>query len=137
MAARTKARKRAVELLYEAEQRGLNIGDLLDRRLESPTTQHPLPEYTATLVRGAFFRWTEIAEALSTYSQGWPVERMPAVDRAVLRLGTWEVVWNEDVPDVVAIAEAVQLVQTMSTDESPQFVNGLLSRISAVKLTLV
>lgn len=137
MAARTKARKRAVELLYEAEQRGVNIGDLLHQRLESPTTQHPLPEYTATLVSGVLSHWVEIAEVLGTYSQGWPVERMPAVDRAVLRLGTWEVVWNDEVPDVVAIAEAVDLVQAMSTDESPKFVNGLLARISTVKVTLV
>ncbi|HKJ11894.1 MAG TPA: transcription antitermination factor NusB [Ornithinimicrobium sp.] len=137
MAARTKARKRAVELLYEAEQRGLNIGELLRQRLENPSTQHPLPDYTATLVNGVLSRWAEIAEVLSTYSQGWPVERMPAVDRAVLRLGTWEVVWNDEVPDVVAIAEAVDLVQAMSTDESPKFVNGLLARISTVKVTLV
>lgn len=136
MAARSKARKRALELLYEADQRGLNIGELLEQRLESPSTQHPLPEYTATLVRGVLAHWTEISDVLNTYSQGWPVERMPAVDRAALRLGTWEVVWNEEVPDVVAIAEAVELVQAMSTDESPKFVNGMLARISTVKMTL-
>jgi N utilization substance protein B len=136
VAARSKARKRALELLYEADQRGLNIGELLEQRLEAPTTQHPLPEYTATLVRGVLTHWTEISDVLNTYSQGWPVERMPAVDRAALRLGTWEVVWNEEVPDVVAIAEAVELVQAMSTDESPKFVNGMLARISTVKMTL-
>ncbi len=137
MAARSKARKRAVELLFEAEQRGLNVGELLEQRLETPTTQHPLPDYTATLVRGVLQRWGEIDEVLSTYSHGWPLERMPAVDRAMLRLATWEIVWNDDVPDPVAIAEAVDLVQGMSTDESPTFVNGLLARISTVKPTLV
>ncbi|MGB3761954.1 MAG: transcription antitermination factor NusB [Ornithinimicrobium sp.] len=137
MAARSKARKRALELLFEAEQRSLNVGDLLDQRLAAPTTQHPLPDYTAELVRGVLERWAEIDEVLTTYSHGWSLERMPSVDRAVLRLGTWEIVWNDDVPDAVAIAEAVALVQGMSTDESPKFVNGMLARISSVKPTLV
>lgn len=137
MAARTKARKRALELLFEAEQRSLNVGDLLEQRLAVPTTQHPLPDYTAELIRGVLQRWSEIDEALTTYSHGWPLERMPSVDRAVLRLGTWEIVWNDDVPDAVAIAEAVVMVQGMSTDESPKFVNGMLARISSVKPTLV
>ncbi|MGC1206459.1 MAG: transcription antitermination factor NusB [Ornithinimicrobium sp.] len=137
MAARSKARKRALELLFEAEQRSLNVGDLLEQRLAVPTTQHPLPDYTAELIRGVLERWSEIDEVLTTYSHGWPLERMPSVDRAVLRLGTWEIVWNDDVPDAVAIAEAVVLVQGMSTDESPKFVNGMLARISSVKPTLV
>lgn len=137
MAARSKARKRALELLFEAEQRSLNVGDLLEQRLAVPTTQHPLPDYTAELIRGVLQRWSEIDEVLTTYSHGWPLERMPSVDRAVLRLGTWEIVWNDDVPDAVAIAEAVVLVQGMSTDESPKFVNGMLARISSVKPTLV
>jgi N utilization substance protein B len=137
VAARTKARKRALELLFEAEQRGVNAEQLLEERLAAPTTQHPLPQYTAELVRGVVRHWTEIDEVLSTYSQGWPLERMPAVDRALLRLGTWEVVWNDEVPDPVAIAEAVELATTLSTDESPKFVNGLLARVSEVKETLV
>ncbi len=137
MAARSKARKRALELLFEAEQRSLNVGDLLEQRLAAPTTQHPLPVYTAELIRGVLERWSEIDEVLTTYSHGWSLARMPSVDRAVLRLGTWEIVWNDDVPDAVAIAEAVELVQGMSTDESPKFVNGMLARISSVKPTLV
>ncbi len=137
MAARSKARKRALELLFEAEQRSLNVGDLLEQRLAAPTTQHPLPDYTAELIRGVMQRWSEIDEVLTTYSHGWSLERMPSVDRAVLRLGTWEIVWNDHVPDAVAIAEAVDLVQGMSTDESPRFVNGMLARISSVKPTLV
>lgn len=137
MAARTKARKRALELLFESEQRGLNVADLLEQRLESPTTQHPLPDYTSTLVRGVIERWGVIDEALNTYSQGWTVDRMPAVDRALLRLGTWEIVWNDDVPDEVAISESVALAQGMSTDESPVFINGMLARISKVKVTLL
>ncbi|MGI8948856.1 MAG: transcription antitermination factor NusB [Ornithinimicrobium sp.] len=137
MAARTKARKRALELLFEADQRGLNLGLLLEDRITAPTTQHPLPDYTVTLVRGVLDRWSEINEVLTTYSMGWSLERMPAVDRAMLRLGTWEIVWNDEVPDVVAISEAVVLAQGMSTDESPRFVNGLLARVSEIKATLV
>ncbi len=137
MPARSKARKRALELLFEAEQRGLNIGDLLEQRVAVPTTQHPLPDYTVQLVRGVMERWNEINEVLTTYSHGWSLERMPSVDRAALRLGTWEIVWNDQVPDAVAIAEAVALVQGMSTDESPRFVNGLLARVAEIKPTLV
>lgn len=137
MAARTKARKRALELLFEAEQRGVNVGTLLEERVAAPTTQHPLPEYAVELVRGVLERWAVIDEALTTYSQGWSLDRMAAVDRAALRLGTWEIVWNDEVPDPVAISEAVSLVEAMSTDDSPKFVNGLLARIADVKPTLV
>ena len=137
MAARTKARKRALELLFEAEQRGVNVGDLLEQRLAAPTTQHPLPEYAVQLVRGVLAHWSEINETLTTYSQGWNLERMAAVDRAALRLGTWEIVWNDEVPDQVAISEAIALVESMSTDESPKFVNGMLGRVSEIKATLV
>ncbi|MFX0538786.1 transcription antitermination factor NusB [Ornithinimicrobium sp. Y1847] len=137
MAARTKARKRALELLFEAEQRGVNVGTLLEDRVAAPTTQHPLPDYTVQLVRGVLERWTTINETLTTYSQGWSLERMAAVDRAALRLGTWEIVWNDEVPDTVAISEAVGLVQDMSTDDSPKFVNGLLARVVDIKATLL
>ena len=137
MAARTRARKRALELLFEAEQRGVNVGDLLEQRLAAPTTQHPLPEYAVELVRGVLAHWGEINETLTTYSQGWSLERMAAVDRSVLRLATWEIVWNDEVPDMVAVAEAVELVGRMSTDDSPGFVNGLLARVVDVKPTLV
>ncbi|HET8599564.1 MAG TPA: transcription antitermination factor NusB [Segeticoccus sp.] len=137
MAARSKARRRALDLLFEAEQRGLNAETLLQERLAAPVTQVPLHDYTATLVRGVVQRWVSINELLSTYSQGWPLERMPSVDRAILRIGTWEVVYAEDVPDAVAISEAVALARALSTDESPGFVNGLLARLSEIKPTLV
>lgn len=136
MAARTRARKRALELLFEAEARELNVGQLLADRVATPTTQHPLPEYTVTLVEGVLAQWSAINEVLETYSQGWPLDRMPSVDRAVLRVATWEIVWNDEVPDPVAISEAVELVTGMSTDESPKFVNGLLQRVSDVKATI-
>ncbi len=137
MSARSKARKRALDLLYEAEQRGLNAETLLGQRLAEPAAQTPLPEYTVELVQGVVRKWTAINELLTTYSQGWTIERMPAVDRAVLRMGAFEVVYVDEVPDGVAIAEAVELARTLSTDESPGFVNGLLARLSEVKPTLV
>ncbi len=136
MSARTKARKRAVDLLFEAEQRGINARDLLADRLAKPVTEAPLNQYTADLVEGVVAHWTDINELLATYSQGWTVERMPSVDRAILRLGAYEVLYSQDVPEGVAIAEAVELAKTLSTDESPKFVNGLLARLAEVKPTL-
>jgi N utilization substance protein B len=136
VAARTKARKRAVDLLFEAEQRGLEPGALLEERLARPVTEAPLNEYTAHLVRGVVEHGHDIDELLATYSHGWTVERMPDVDRAILRIGTFEVVYADDVPDGVAISEAVDLATSLSTDESPGFVNGLLSRLAEVKSTL-
>jgi N utilization substance protein B len=136
VAARSKARKRAVDILFEAEQRGLNARDLLAERLAKPVTDAPLNQYTADLVEGVVSHWTDINELLSTYSQGWTIERMPSVDRAILRLGAYEVVYTEDVPDGVAISEAVELATSLSTDDSPKFVNGLLGRLAEVKPTL-
>jgi len=136
LAARTKARKRAVDLLFEAEQRGINARDLLAERLAKPVTEAPLNQYTADLVEGVVAHWTDINELLATYSQGWTVERMPSVDRAILRLGAFEVLYAQDVPEGVAIAEAVELAKTLSTDDSPKFVNGLLARLVEVKSTL-
>lgn len=137
MSARSKARKRALDLLFEADQRGLNAQDLLAERL-SGTVAGPTPnEYTIAVVEGVTSRWQEINDLLATYSQGWTIDRMPGVDRAILRIGAWEVVWNDEVPDAVAISEAVGLAKSLSTDESPSFVNGLLGRLVEVKPTLV
>lgn len=134
---RTKARRAALDLLFEAEQRGVNAVDLLEQRIAEPSGDIPPREYTDALVRGVVSRWHPINEALTTYSQGWPLERMPAVDRALLRVATFEVLYLDDVPDGVAISEAVALATDLSTDESPAFINGLLSRIAEVKATLV
>ena len=137
MAARSKARKRALDLLFEADQRGANAANLLADRLAHPGDGPPVGEYAVELVEGVVAHWAEITDLLTTYSHGWTVDRMPGVDRAILRLGTWEIVWNDDVPDNVAISEAVELARTLSTDESPSFVNGLLARVAEVKPTLV
>ena len=133
MAARTKARKRALDLLFEAEQRGVNAADLLRERLATPVTEAPLSEFTADLVMGVVEHWGQVDELISTYSQGWTLSRMPAVDRAILRLGAYEVLFSTDVPEPVAISEWVGLATELSTDDSPRFVNGLLARLLAVK----
>ncbi|MER7070107.1 transcription antitermination factor NusB [Terrabacter sp. NPDC000476] len=137
MAARTKARTRALDILFEADQRGLNAETLLDERLGDRESRAANNPYTAELVRGVVGHWNDINAALTDYSQGWTLERMPAVDRAILRLGAWEVLWNSEIPDAVAISEAVALATELSTDESPTFVNGLLGRIAEVKATIV
>jgi N utilization substance protein B len=137
VSARSKARKRALDLLFEAEQRGVNADLLLTERMARPATQHALNDYTVEIVRGVVAKWVEIDELLATYSQGWTVDRMPAVDRAILRIGAWEVVFSDAVPDGVAISEAVALATSLSTDDSPTFVNGLLARLAEVKPTLV
>ena len=130
---RSKARRSALDLLFEAEQRGRNVGDLLAERVDAPVTQAPLRDYTVAIVRGVVANWAQLDELLSMYSQAWPLERMPAVDRAILRIGAWEILHNDEVPDGVAVSEAVAIATAMSTDDSPAFVNGLLSRIAEVK----
>ena len=126
MAARSKARKRALDVLFEADQRGLDPMAVLAARIAEPGTEAALPQYAVELVEGVVDRRAEIDELLTTYARGWALERMPAVDRAALRLGAWELLWNDDVPDAVAVDEAVELVRALSTDDSPAFVNGLL-----------
>jgi N utilization substance protein B len=95
-----------------------------------------VPEYTVEIVEGVGAHLERIDELLATYAQGWSVDRMPGVDRALLRLSAWELLWNDDVPDAVAIDEAVELAHSLSTDESPAFVNGLLARLLEVKPTV-
>ncbi|MCZ2264309.1 transcription antitermination factor NusB [Isoptericola sp. QY 916] len=137
MGARTKARKRAVDILFEAEQRGIDPQVLVADRVIEPHTEAAVPQYTVDLVEGVAAHRERIDELLATYSQGWTVERMPAVDRALLRIGTWELLYNDDVPDAVAVDEAVDLARQLSTDDSPSFVNGLLGRLVDIKPTLL
>jgi N utilization substance protein B len=134
MPARTRARKRALDILFESELQGLTLGATLAHRLA--TGDPPLNDYTVALVEGVIAHRDRIDELLSTYSEGWSLERMPAVDRNLLRIGTFEVLYRDDVPDPVAISEAVALARELSTDESPSFVNGLLARIVAIKPSL-
>ena len=135
MGARSKARKRAVDLLFEADQRGLDAVALVAERL--PTAHPPISEYAVTIVEGVAAHRERIDELLATYAQGWTIDRMPGVDRIVLRIGAWELLFNDEVPDAVAIDEAVELARLLSTDESPAFVNGLLARLMEVKPSVV
>ena len=128
MSARSKARKRALDLIFAAEARGRTPGDFLDEQVAAG--ESPSNDYTVTLVRGVDERLARIDELISTYAEGWTLDRLPAVDRNVLRLGIFELLWVHEVPDSVAISEALNLVRELSTDESPAFVNGVLGHVA-------
>jgi transcription antitermination protein NusB len=134
MAARSKARKRALDLLFEAEVRGEPVLELMAER--SSAADPPVPEYAADLVRGVQEHREQIDSLLGAHARGWTLDRMPGVDRNVLRIGAYELLWREDVPDAVAISEAVALASELSTDDSGGFVNGLLGRLLELKPTL-
>jgi N utilization substance protein B len=134
MAARSKARKRALDILFECEVRGIPLGETLDERVIAG--EPPVNEYTVRLIRGVVEHQARIDELLSTYSQGWTLDRMPTVDRNALRLGVFEILYVDDVPDAVAVSEAMNLVRDLSTDESPAFVNGVLGNIVRDKAAL-
>jgi N utilization substance protein B len=131
VAARSKARKRALDVLFEAELRGLPVLGLLAERMS--LGEQPTPEYAAEIVRGVCAHRDEIDALMADNAVGWTLDRMPAVDRNVLRIGVWELLWADDVPDGVAISEAVALAQDLSTDGSPAFVNGLLAKVKQLK----
>jgi N utilization substance protein B len=135
MAARSKARKRALDVLYASELRGESPVSALDRSIADG--EGPTNDYTTVLVRGVEEHRARIDELLTAYAEGWTLQRMPAVDRNVLRLGVWELLYADDVPGPVAVAEAMALVTDLSTDESPQFVNGVLGSILRDKPSLV
>jgi transcription antitermination protein NusB len=131
MGARSKARKRAVDVLYAAALRDADPVTLLAERTEE--AEHPSPnDYAVTLVEGVVAHRERIDELLTEHAEGWTLDRMPFVDLAVLRLGVYELLWASDVPDPVAIDEAVQLAQSLSTDDSPRFVNGVLGRLATI-----
>jgi len=134
MAARSKARKRALDILFESDLRGLPTLELLSERQSLGDV--PVQPYAAELVRGVATHSERIDELISWNLVDWTLERMPAVDRNVLRIGVYELLWANDVPDGVAISEAVVLAQDLSTDNSASFVNGVLARIKAEKPAL-
>ncbi|MFD4672799.1 transcription antitermination factor NusB [Lentzea sp. NPDC058450] len=131
MGARSKARKRAVDFLYEADLLGTDPVTLLAERVGSPDVP-PVNDYTVSLVEGVTAHKSRIDDLISEHAEGWTLQRMPAVDRAVLRIGLYELLWAADVPDAVAIDEAVELAKGLSTDDSPRFVNGVLGRIAVI-----
>jgi len=131
--ARTKARKRALDVLFEADLRAGDPTATLRERLAQ--SDPAVPDYTVELVEGVVAHRTRIDELLTTYVEGWPLDRMPAVDRAILRVGVYELLWG-DVPEGVAISEAVGLATRLSTEDSPRFVNGVLARLLSLKPSL-
>lgn len=130
MSARTKARKRALDVLFEADQRGANVLTVLEDRLKDSGRETPLPEYSAEIVRGVVRWWRELDTAIQAASPAWQISRMPAVDRALLRIGAWEILANDEVSLGTAIDEAVKLATDLSTDDSPAFINGVLGTVA-------
>jgi transcription antitermination protein NusB len=140
MAARSKARKRALDVLFEAEVRETPVLALLAERITlGGTTKDgpPVPEYAAELVRGVVTHQDRIDELIAEYAEGWTMDRMPVVDKNVLRIAVFELFWADDVPDGVVISEAVELAGDLSTDASSGFVNGLLARLADRKPAIV
>jgi N utilization substance protein B len=132
--ARTKSRKRALDILYGADVRGESINEALAAegiRAAADPKRASSWEYAREIVVGITEHGDEIDELIETYSQGWTISRMPAIDRALLRIGLWEILYNDGVPDSVAISEAVESARVHSTEDSAGFVNGLLGRIAA------
>jgi transcription antitermination protein NusB len=136
MPARTKARRLALDMLYAAEMRDISPLELLGQRQRDPRDEISEYDYGVRLIEGVHTHRERIDELISTYAVGWTLDRMPAVDRNLLRLGAYELLWVDDVPDGVAISQAVALATELSTDESPRFLNGLLSRLQELKPSL-
>ena len=134
MAARSKARKRALDVLYEADVRDVDATDTLSAWVTR--ADPPVQDYTRLLVEGVASKRRRIDDVITTYSGDWPLERMPPVDRNTLRLAVFELLWCDDVPDAVVIDEAVELAKSLSTDDSAGYVNGLLARVLADKEAL-
>ncbi len=138
MSARSKARKQALDLLYETDIRGTNLVETLAARdipAEGPDAR-PIREYTKELVNGVSDNRRKIDELITTYAQGWDMDRLPAVDRNILRLGIYEILWSTDVPMSVAIDEALVLAKELSSDDSSKYIHGVLGRIASIKDTI-
>ncbi|MGO9928962.1 MAG: transcription antitermination factor NusB [Mycobacterium sp.] len=132
---RHQARKRAVDLLFEADARGLSPAEVVDVRsalADAKPDVVPLQPYTAAAARGVSEHNAHIDDLISSHLQGWTLDRLPAVDRAILRVAVWELLYADDVPEPVAVDEAVQLAKELSTDDSPGFVNGVLGQVMLV-----
>lgn len=138
MSARSKARKQALDLLYESDIRGTDLLVLLQSRevVEEGPDARPIREYTRSLVEGIYEHKRKIDELISTYAQGWDMDRLPAVDRNILRLGIYEILWIENLDDGIVIDEALSLAKDLSTDDSAGFIHGVLGRISSIKGSL-
>jgi transcription antitermination protein NusB len=135
VSARSKARKQTLDLLYEADIRSVSASELLALRdvVEEGPDARPIREFTRELISGITSNRRKIDELISTYAQGWDMDRLPAVDRNILRLGIYEIVWSQDLDDGIAIDEAINLARELSTDESAGYIHGVLGRISTIK----
>jgi N utilization substance protein B len=138
VSARSKARKQSLDLLYEGDIRGQLPADLLALRdvVEEGPDARPIREYTKELIAGISENRRKIDELISTYAQGWDMDRLPAVDRNILRLGIYEILWCKDLADAVAIDEALNLAKELSTDDSATYIHGVLGRIASIKDSL-
>ena len=138
MSARSKARKQALDLLYETDIRGTDLVKTLEERdipADGPDAR-PIREYTRELVNGVSDNRRKIDELITTYAQGWDMDRLPAVDRNILRLGIYEILWSNSVPTSVAIDEALDLAKELSSDDSCKYIHGVLGRIASIKDTI-
>ena len=135
MSARSKARKQALDLLYEADIRGSSALELLLSRdvIEDGPDARPIREFTKELISGISTNSRKIDELITTYAQGWDMDRLPAVDRNILRLAIFEIVWTADLADGIAIDEALTLAKELSTEESAGYIHGVLGKISSIK----
>lgn len=135
MSARSKARKQALDLLYEADIRSTNAAVILEGRVidESEADARPIRDFTRELIAGVTANQRKIDELITTYAQGWDMDRLAAVDRNILRLAIFEIVWSDELADSIAIDEALTLAKDLSTDESASFIHGLLGKIASIK----
>ncbi len=135
MSARSKARKQALDILYESDIRGVDASSILEQRdvLEEGPDARPIREFTRELITGVTSNKRKIDELITTYAQGWDMDRMAAVDRNIVRLGIFEIVWSEELADGIAIDEAINLAKDLSTEDSATFIHGLLGKISSIK----
>lgn len=135
MSARSKARKQSLDLLYESDIRGTQALELLQSRdiEDNGPDARPIREYTKELISGIADHRRKIDELIATYAQGWDMDRLPAVDRNILRLAIFELLWGEDLADSIIIDEALTLAKDLSTEESSSYIHGVLGRISSIK----
>jgi N utilization substance protein B len=130
MSARSKARKRALDFLYEADIKKVLAADLFSVRGANELSQEP---YVSVLINGVAEHLTKIDELIITYAQGWDMDRMPPIDRNILRIAIFEILWAAEIADQVACDEAVEMAKSLSTDESSSYINGVLGRIIKLK----
>ena len=135
MSARSKARKQALDILYESDIRSADALSILEFRdvVEDGPDARPIRDFTRELISGVAANKRKIDELIATYAQGWDMDRLAAVDRNILRLGIYEIIWSDELADGIAIDEAITLAKDISTDDSANFIHGLLGKISSIK----